>query len=163
MAPTSTGPDTADLYLLEALSAHARVEVSELTTRLGLSDRRIRMRISRLERSGLIKGYHAVTAPAAPLSARVLAMLRFVTGPRPTADDLRDLGGVRRVYALCSAWDFMIEFTGAAQAVLGDVAAERGAVELLGQKAEFEVLAVRSEHLGTRPAHPERQTARPLA
>lgn len=150
MAPTSTGPDAADLDLLEALKSHARVEVADLTARLGLSHRRIRLRMRRLERSGLIRGYHAVTAvPDTPVESPALAMLRFTAGPRPSVEELRKMFGVRRVYTLCSTWDVMIEFADGGQTVLGDPAPDRGVVELLGTRAEFEVLAVRREHLGS--------------
>ncbi|MBA3293199.1 MAG: winged helix-turn-helix transcriptional regulator [Geodermatophilaceae bacterium] len=164
MAPPSTGPDAADLDLLAALKSHARVEVEELTARLGLSHRRIRVRMRRLERSGLIRGYHAVAAipETAAAAAPALAMVRFAAGPRPRADDIREMRGVRRVYTLCSTWDFMIEFTDGGQTVLGDASSSRGMVELLGTRAEFEVLAVRSEHIGSPRAYGESQTIAPF-
>ncbi len=155
MAPTSIGPDAADLDLLAVLESHPRVEVDELTALLGLSHRRIRVRMRRLERSGLIRGYHAVsavpeTSDADPAAAPpALAMMRFPAGRRPAAADLRELSGVRRVYTLCSTWDFMIEFTDGGQTVLGGSAASRGLVELLGAPAEFELLTVQSEHIGS--------------
>lgn len=156
MAAISTGPDSADLDLLAALKSHARVEVGELTTRLGLSHRRIRLRMRRLERSGLIRGYHAVAAvPTTPGASPVLAMLRFANGPRPSAEALREVGGVRCVYTLCSTWDFMIEFADGGHTVLGGLAPDRGVVELLGTRADFEVLTVQREHLGS-PTHPRR-------
>lgn len=164
MAPTSTGPDAADLGLLAALKAHARVEVEELTSRLGLSGRRIRARMRRLEREGLIRGYHAVAAAPETDTSAVLAMLRFVDGLRPTADDIRQLCGVRRVYALCSTWDFMIEFSDGGQGVLGNAAPDIGMVELLGSRAQFELLTVQREHLcaARSHSHSERKTIVPF-
>lgn len=147
MAPTSTGPDAADLGLLAALEAHARVEVGELTAQLGLSGRRIRARMRRLEREGLIRGYHAVAATPETDTSAALAMLRFVDGRRPNADEIRQLSGVRRVYALCSTWDFMIEFSDGGQAVLGKAAPGLGVVEILATRAQFELLTVQREHV----------------
>lgn len=163
MASPSTGPDAADLDLLAALKSHARVEVEELTARLGLSHRRIRVRMRRMERSGLIRGYHAVTAvPETPVAAPALAMIRFAAGPRPSAVDIQGMRGVGRVYTLCSTWDFMIEFTDGGQTVLGDASPNRGMLDLLGARAEFEVFTVRSEHIGSPRPHQEPQTIAPF-
>lgn len=161
MATTSTGPDAADLGLLAVLKAHARVEVGELTARLGLSGRRIRARMRRLEREGLIRGYHAVAATPETDTSAALAMLRFFGGRRPNADDIRQLPGVRCVYALCSTWDFMIEFSDGGQAVLGNAAPDLGVVELLGTRAQFELLTVQREHLYAARFRDVRDTPRP--
>jgi len=169
MASTSTPsarPDHADLGLLAAMTDHARVEVADLSRRFGLPPDRVRDRIRRLERAGLIRGYHAVIStdlPAPLTGGRTLVMLRFGGGPCPSPVALGALAGVWRVYTLCSGWDFMVELEGDACVMLGPDAADRcrGVAEVLGTQADFEVMPVQRQYRSPAPSEPEQLSALP--
>src|SRR5689334_12037556 len=57
--------DQTDLNLIEALRTDGRASWAELGRRVGLSAPSVTDRVSRLEASGVITGYHAAVDPAA--------------------------------------------------------------------------------------------------
>ena len=57
------GLDQVDERLLEELSADARLSVTELARRVGLSKTPVQVRLKRLEESGVIRGYRAMLDP----------------------------------------------------------------------------------------------------
>jgi hypothetical protein len=145
MRATSGEPlDDADLGLVRALAENARTEVAELSAWLQVPTRRIRERIRGLERSGVIRGCHAVTTELSDSGTQALVMLRFRGEHRLSAADLCALAGVRRVHSLCATWDFMVEFGRYGVGLLAQEG-DRGTVRILGATAEFEVLRVQSD------------------
>lgn len=159
-------PDHADLRLLAALTEHARIEVADLSRRVGLPARYVRDRLRRLERAGMIRGYHAAVStdlPAPFTGEHTLIMLRFPAGARPTTDALCRLPGVSSVHALCSSWDYMVELDGSADQLLGAYSGRRGVAELLGAQADFEVLPVLRRHRSPAQSEPDQISALPPA
>jgi len=74
MAVETSPLDPTDRRILEELTADARLTLAELGRRVNLSPPAARERVQRLERTGVIKGYHAEIDPAAlgyPLTAIV--------------------------------------------------------------------------------------------
>jgi len=74
MAVETSPLDPTDRRILEELAADARLTLAELGRRVNLSPPAARERVQRLERTGVIKGYHAEIDPAAlgyPLTAIV--------------------------------------------------------------------------------------------
>jgi len=74
MAVETSPLDPTDRRILEELAADARLTLAELGRRVNLSPPAARERLQRLERTGVIKGYHAEIDPAAlgyPLTAIV--------------------------------------------------------------------------------------------
>jgi DNA-binding Lrp family transcriptional regulator len=66
--------DAVNLRLLDELSRDGRVGIAELGRRVGLSAPAVAERVQRLERAGVITGYHAEIDPGAvgwPVSAVV--------------------------------------------------------------------------------------------
>jgi Lrp/AsnC family transcriptional regulator, leucine-responsive regulatory protein len=57
--------DRVDVRLLDILQREARTPIVELSKRINLSPTPCTMRVKRLEREGVILGYHAKLAPAA--------------------------------------------------------------------------------------------------
>lgn len=57
--------DPTNLRLLAELQADARVSLAELGRRVGLSSPAVAERVGRLERDGVIRGYHADVDPSA--------------------------------------------------------------------------------------------------
>ena len=72
--------DDANRRLLEVLSANPRLSAAELARRVGMSAPAVRERLSRLEESGVIRGYRLDIDPAA-LGLPVAAWVRLRPGP----------------------------------------------------------------------------------
>jgi Lrp/AsnC family transcriptional regulator, leucine-responsive regulatory protein len=89
-AATAEGPllDVTDARLLAELQADARLTLAELGRRVGLSSPAVAERIGRLERGGVIRGYHAAVAPRA-LGYALSAVIRIRPAPRRIADVAR--------------------------------------------------------------------------
>ncbi len=72
--------DEINLRLLAELQHDPRIRATELARRLGVSAPTVRERITRLEESGVIRGYHLDLDPAA-LGLPVAAWVRLRPGP----------------------------------------------------------------------------------
>ena len=62
--PTFKEADSIDLHILKLLQENARLSMTELAERVGLSATPVTERVRRLERDGYISGYHARLNPA---------------------------------------------------------------------------------------------------
>ncbi|MDI2127895.1 Lrp/AsnC family transcriptional regulator [Yinghuangia seranimata] len=92
MPPTAL--DATDRRLLAELQSDARASYNELARRVGLSPPTVAERVRRMERAGVITGYHAHVDPAAA-GRGVVALVRMnCYGPlcllRRDADEVRD-------------------------------------------------------------------------
>lgn len=77
-----SGPlDETDRRLLSELQANARLTLAELGRRVGLSSPAVSERLDRLERTGVIRGYHAELDPRA-LGLALSAVIRVRPAPR---------------------------------------------------------------------------------
>ena len=63
MAETSGELDKFDRLILDILSVEARISITELARRVGLSKTPVQARLRRLENSGVIRGYRALLDP----------------------------------------------------------------------------------------------------
>jgi Lrp/AsnC family transcriptional regulator, leucine-responsive regulatory protein len=73
--------DSTNLRLLAELQADARLSLAELGRRVGLSSPAVAERVGRLERDGVIRGYHADVDPRA-LGFALSAVIRIRPAPR---------------------------------------------------------------------------------
>jgi Lrp/AsnC family transcriptional regulator, leucine-responsive regulatory protein len=73
--------DATNLRLLAELQADARLSLAELGRRVGLSSPAVAERVGRLERDGVIRGYHADVDPRA-LGYALTAVIRVRPAPR---------------------------------------------------------------------------------
>ena len=73
--------DRTNVRLLAELQADARLTLAELGRRVGLSSPAVAERLSRLERDGVIRGYHADVDPRA-LRFELSAVIRIRPAPR---------------------------------------------------------------------------------
>jgi Lrp/AsnC family leucine-responsive transcriptional regulator len=80
--------DATNLRLLTELQADARLTLAELGRRVGLSSPAVAERLGRLERDGVIRGYHADVDPRA-LGYALSAVVRVRPAPRQLADVAR--------------------------------------------------------------------------
>ena len=83
--------DTTNRRLLIELQADARLSLAELGRRVGLSSPAVAERLQRLERDGVIEGYHARLNPRA-LGLALSAVIRV----RPAPRQLRAVGDIAR-------------------------------------------------------------------
>jgi Lrp/AsnC family leucine-responsive transcriptional regulator len=74
------GLDDLNARILTELTADARLRTTELARRLGVSAPTVRERVTRLEESGVIRGYRLDLDPAA-LGRPVAAWVRLKPGP----------------------------------------------------------------------------------
>jgi Lrp/AsnC family transcriptional regulator, leucine-responsive regulatory protein len=72
--------DELNVRILEELTADPRLRTTELARRLGVSTPTVRERVTRLEESGVIRGYRLDIDPAA-LGRPVAAWVRLQPGP----------------------------------------------------------------------------------
>ncbi|MBM1219987.1 Lrp/AsnC ligand binding domain-containing protein [Ponticoccus sp. SC2-23] len=63
MVETPKDLDKFDRLILDILSVEARISITELARRVGLSKTPVQARLRRLERSGVIRGYRALLDP----------------------------------------------------------------------------------------------------
>jgi Lrp/AsnC family leucine-responsive transcriptional regulator len=83
--------DAIDRSILAELQADARISNAELGRRVGLSAPAVSERVGRLERTGVVTGYHAHIEPKA-LGYPIGAVVRI----RPAAQQLRKIPEVAR-------------------------------------------------------------------
>jgi Lrp/AsnC family transcriptional regulator, leucine-responsive regulatory protein len=123
VTPTDRQLDDLDRALLGLLAADGRAPMAELGRSVGLSRTAVLARVQRLERAGVIRGYHAdVELPdaAAAHRARVGIVVR-------TADvagyvqRLAALPGVSEVETVTGEYDLMVLVTAAAAGELDAV------------------------------------------
>jgi Lrp/AsnC family transcriptional regulator, leucine-responsive regulatory protein len=79
------GLDATNRRLLAELQADARLSLAELGRRVGLSSPAVGERLGRLERDGVIRGYHADVDPRA-LGFALSAVIRVRPAPRQIAE-----------------------------------------------------------------------------
>jgi Lrp/AsnC family leucine-responsive transcriptional regulator len=79
------GLDATSRRLLAELQADARLSLAELGRRVGLSSPAVAERLGRLERDGVIRGYHADVDPRA-LGFALSAVIRVRPAPRQIAE-----------------------------------------------------------------------------
>ena len=80
LANGSSALDGVNRHLLEELSLDARLSTADLARRVGMSAPAVRERLTRLEETGVIRGYRLDVDPAA-LGLPVAAWVRIRPGP----------------------------------------------------------------------------------
>jgi Lrp/AsnC family transcriptional regulator, leucine-responsive regulatory protein len=110
VSPTDRQLDDLDRRVLALLAADARATMAQLGRAVGLSRTAVLARVQRLEREGVIRGYHAdVTLPGQDAAhlARVGIVIRtpdvagYVRG-------LRALPGVSEIETVTGEYDLMV-------------------------------------------------------
>ena len=103
--------DDTDERLIAALKQDARMALSDLAARLGLSRTTVRTRLARLQQSGEIVGYRVVTR-ADVQSDPVRGLMMIGIEGRGTERSIRQLGQmseVRAVHSTNGRWDVIAE------------------------------------------------------
>jgi DNA-binding Lrp family transcriptional regulator len=104
--------DPIDRRILELLGENARRSTRAIARELGMSAGAISERILRLERSGVITGYHAAVEPAA-LGYAMLAIVGLQTDQTPLLPDslerIASIPEIESVHVVTGRWDLVVE------------------------------------------------------
>ena len=105
--------DAIDLQILELLVENARLSTRAIAREIGMSPGAISERVARLERDGVITGYHA-TLDAAALGFQIVALIGLeVEHGKGTfsamIDQLMEVPSVRKAQVVTGEWDLLLE------------------------------------------------------
>lgn len=99
------GMDDLDRMILDVIRDNARLGFTEIGEKVGLSRVSVRNRMERMEKNGIIKGYHTVTDPTAvPGGTRFLVNIE--TAPESYEDVVEMLSHdarIRQIYGTTGA------------------------------------------------------------
>lgn len=107
-------PDRTDLKILELLQRNGRMSMTELGEQIGLSTSPCSERVKRLERSGLITGYHARVDPVA-LGKPLLVFMEITLSqksPQVFEAMRRELGQMPEVlecHLISGSFDYLVK------------------------------------------------------
>jgi DNA-binding Lrp family transcriptional regulator len=112
-APSATRElDELDHQILELVASDARLSHREIGRRINTSPGTVSQRVERLERNGIIRGYHASIDPTLlGYRTEVLIGLQINQGRTAveTMKELYEIPEVRSVALVTGQWDFVVE------------------------------------------------------
>jgi DNA-binding Lrp family transcriptional regulator len=102
--------DEIDRRILHLLSEDARLSTRALSRQIGMSPGSISERISRLEREGVLLGYHArIEASTIGFGMQAIVGLRATQASlQETVDRLASIEEVETVYVVTGEWDLIV-------------------------------------------------------
>jgi Lrp/AsnC family leucine-responsive transcriptional regulator len=109
--------DSGDVMILRIIQGNCRLTAREISDRTGLPVTTVFAKIKRIERLGLITGYHAVLKAAelgASTTAYVFASFAYKTeersvSQRKVAKGIADFPEVQEVHIISGEWDILIK------------------------------------------------------
>ncbi len=110
-APRPATLDRVDRAILAVVAREARLSHREVARRVGMSPGAISDRIERLERSGVVRGYHADIDPnALGLTVEAFIGLQVAQGPpiAETMETLHAIPEVTGVFLVTGQWDLLV-------------------------------------------------------
>lgn len=102
--------DETDARILELLQADARLSARALSRQIGMSPGAVSERIARLEREGVIAGYHAAIDSSA-LGHGLVAIIGLRSTPPillEAVERLTLVAEVETIYVVTGQWDMMV-------------------------------------------------------
>ena len=122
--------DATDRRILTELVTDARIPVSELARRVGLSKTPVAARIRRMEEMGLITGYRAMLSPLKLGLTHVTFMQVRLSDTREKAleqfnAEVRKIPEVEECYMIASGFDYLLKVRSRDMAGFRKVMAER--------------------------------------
>lgn len=109
--------DSGDLKVLRMIQDNCRFTAREISDRTGLPVTTVFAKIKRIERLGLVKGYHAVLNArelGAGTTAFVLASFAYkseerIVSQRKVAKEIASFPEVQEVHIIAGEWDILIK------------------------------------------------------
>jgi Lrp/AsnC family leucine-responsive transcriptional regulator len=147
--------DATDREILSILRTNARMPVSEIARRVGLSAAPVARRIDRLERDGIIRGYVAIINDTAIGELEAFTEIRLAgdTDTRQIEEIARQVPEVQEYYTIAGDPDALLRFRVRDVDHLQRVV---NAIRRTGIVAGTKTLIVMSAWDRTRPAGPQR-------
>tara|TARA_Y100000034_G_scaffold33094_1_gene40602 strand:+ start:461 stop:946 length:486 start_codon:yes stop_codon:yes gene_type:complete len=106
--------DEKDKLILKELQQDCKQTFKELAKKLKLPETTVKRRVKRLEKEGVIKGYHAVLDPRK--AGKTVAAFFYIQGQRTPDYSIKEMGMkltkmpcVQEVYAVVGEKDFLIK------------------------------------------------------
>jgi DNA-binding Lrp family transcriptional regulator len=109
--------DSGDLKILRIIQENCRLTAREISDRTGLPVTTVFAKIKRIEKAGLVKGYHAVLKGeelGASTTAFILASFSYKSGDRTmsqrkVAKEIANFPEVQEVHIISGEWDIIIK------------------------------------------------------
>lgn len=109
--------DSGDMSILRIIQENCRLTSREISDRTGLPVTTVFAKIKRIEKAGLIKGYHAVLNAGklgASTTAFILASFTYKSGEksisqRRVAKEIASFPEVQEVHIISGEWDIIIK------------------------------------------------------
>lgn len=104
--------DSIDRQILDLLRVNARMPVSEIARRVGLSGAPVSRRIERMETDGVIQGYVAIVSDAAVGELDAFTEIRLTgdTDTREIEEIARQVPEVQQYYTIAGDPDALVRF-----------------------------------------------------
>lgn len=136
--------DQIDQKILAALAGDARISFAQLGRQIGLSRTAVQDRVARLERRGIIRGYHARIGPDHSGLIDAVLFVQIAQRPcGPALDWLASLDGVTGVLSLAGDVDALVRCCVASPQALTALNDKIGASALITASRSHLVLARR--------------------
>ncbi|WP_119155746.1 winged helix-turn-helix transcriptional regulator [Caldimonas tepidiphila] len=106
--------DRIDRKILDVLQRQGRISMTELAERIGLSTSPCTERVRRLERAGVITGYHARIDPAT-LGRTLLVFVEITLSAKSAdvfakvRDELRNMPAVLECHLVSGSFDYLVK------------------------------------------------------
>ncbi len=112
--------DSGDVKILRIIQENCRLTAREISDRTGLPVTTVFAKIKRIERLGLVKGYHAVLSAkelGAGTTAFILASFAYkseekVVSQRKVAKEIASFPDVQEVHIIAGEWDILLKVRG---------------------------------------------------
>ena len=135
--------DQMDRRILAVLEGNARTSAAEIGRQIGLSRTAVQDRLSKLETSGVISGYHVQVADAQDDMIRAVLFVKISARPcDPALNWMASLEGVLEVVSLSGELDALVRCTVPDVATLTALNDKIGASDLITSSSSSVVLKV---------------------
>lgn len=138
----------AEQTLIALLRENARMSVSEIARRLGVSRSTAQSRLERLERSGVVAGY-SVRLSSDYAASQIRAHLLATFSPKLVADVIAAMGripAVRTVHSVSGSFDMIIIIEAPSVAELDAIIDTIGAMKGVDRTMSSIILSTRIDH-----------------
>jgi DNA-binding Lrp family transcriptional regulator len=109
--------DAGDLKILKIIQANCRLTAREISDQTGLPVTTVFAKIKRIERAGLVKGYHAILKAeelGANTTAFIFASFAYkseerLISQRKVATEIANFAEVQEVHIVSGEWDILVK------------------------------------------------------
>lgn len=122
--------DSTNRKILAELVANARIPITELARKVGLSKTPVALRIRQMEEMGLIQGYRAILSPLSLGLTHVTYVEARLTDTRQKAleqfnDGVRAIAEIEECYMIAGGFDYLLKIRSRDMTHFRQIMAER--------------------------------------